>query len=408
MNSAITIDDFGPLPVHRPASISELANLVMDARAAGQGVYPVGGRTTLDVGLPPTKPGIAIDMTGLADVIDYPARDMTITVHAGITIAKLQETLAAEGQWLPVEVAAPDHATIGGAVALNKSGPHRYGHGTLRDYVIGISFVTDEGHEVKGGGRVVKNVAGYDLMKLQIGAVGTLGVITQLTLKVKPKPEAATVLTFGCESADLAAVLDLLHASRSRPVAVEAVNAAAWRAAGQAGPEVPWVIVVGLEEKAATVAWQKATLLDELKSAPVRDVTELDDARAIWQSLTDLQIRPESRLIWKARVLPSKVGEFLQTLPLEVPYLVHADAYNGIVWLHAPEGFPADPHDSRLPLMEQQITIAGGNYTVRRCPTEWKGRLRVWGRPLGPIDLMHHVKQTLDPKDLFNAGRLFG
>ena len=170
---SILIDDFGPLPVRRPTSVAELCGLVKEAAAGGQGVYPVGGRTTLDVGLPPIKPGIALDTTALNQVIDYPARDMTITVQAGITMAKLQETLAAEGQWLPVDVPNPDQATIGGAVALNKSGPRRYGYGTLRDYVIGISFVTDEGNEVKAGGRVVKNVAGYDLMKLQVGAVGT-------------------------------------------------------------------------------------------------------------------------------------------------------------------------------------------------------------------------------------------
>src|SRR5437764_7903752 len=132
---------------------------------------------------------------------------MTVTVQAGITVAKLQETLAAEGQWLPVDVPRPERATLGGAVALNKSGPRRLGYGTLRDYVIGISFVTDDGREVKAGGRVVKNVAGYDLMKLQTGSVGTLGVITQLTLKVRPKPEASVPVTFGVASAALPGVL---------------------------------------------------------------------------------------------------------------------------------------------------------------------------------------------------------
>src|SRR6185436_13958600 len=112
-------------------------------------------------------------------------------------------------------------ATLGGAVAVNSSGPRRLGYGTLRDYVIGISFVTDEGVEVKAGGRVVKNVAGYDLMKLQIGAVGTLGILSQLTLKVKPKPEASAAVVFGCDTPALGAVLDALHASKSRPAIVE-------------------------------------------------------------------------------------------------------------------------------------------------------------------------------------------
>src|SRR6478736_2819398 len=121
----------------------------------------------------------------------YPARDMTITVQAGVTIARLRDVLKAEGQQLPVDVPFPDRATLGGAVATNASGPRRFGHGTLRDYVIGISVVDDRGEEMKGGGRVVKNVAGYDLMKLYTGSLGTLGIITQLTLKVKPRPEAS-------------------------------------------------------------------------------------------------------------------------------------------------------------------------------------------------------------------------
>src|SRR5262249_4140387 len=243
------------------------------------GLYPIGGRTALDVGLPPIKPGIAVETTALNEVIDYPARDMTVTVRAGITLAKLQETLAAENQWLPLDLPQPRSTTLGGAVALNQSGPHRHGYGTLRDYVIGISFVTDEGVEVKAGGRVVKNVAGYDLMKLQIGALGTLGIVTQLTLKVKPKPESSVAVAFGCDSAALAGVLDSLAVSKARPVAVELLNAEARRAA-HVLPSLAaeWVVVVGFEEKAAAVRWQVSTLLDELKSAPIHAPTELPDA----------------------------------------------------------------------------------------------------------------------------------
>ena len=175
---------------------------------------------------------------------------------------------------------SPDRATLGGAVAANASGPRRLGYGTLRDYVIGISFVNDEGQEVKAGGRVVKNVAGYDLMKLHIGALGTLGVITQVTLKVRPRPEDAGAgrvrLRTRRPSARRSTGCTPRRAGRSRS---ELLNAAAARAAGVSLPESdPWVIVVGFEEKAATVAWQVATLKDELKAAPVRDVTEFRGA----------------------------------------------------------------------------------------------------------------------------------
>ena len=409
---SLTIDGFGPLPVRRPATVAELCDLTREAVAAGRALYPVGGRTTLDVGLPPTKPGFAVATTALDQVIDYPARDMTITVGAGITLAKLQATLARENQWLPVDAALPDRATLGGAVALNTSGPRRLGYGTLRDYVIGIGFITDEGVEVKAGGRVVKNVAGYDLMKLHTGAVGTLGVITALTLKVKPQPEATAAVAFGCDAAAVPAVLDLLHASKSRPVAAELLNAAAWRAAGAGvpGPQTEWVLVAGFEQKTATIAWQVETLLAELKAVAVHDVSEMrgPDTAGLWQALTDLQRRPASRLVWKANVPPSRVADVARSLPADVPFLVHAEALNGIVWFHAPDDLPADPGDATLAALEQRITAAGGNYCLTRCPAEWKRSLRVWGRPAGDRDLMRHVKRTLDPRNVFNPGRLFG
>ncbi len=381
----VSIDDSPPLPVRRPATVAEVGDLVRQVRTARHGVYPVGGRTTLDVGLPPTKPGVALDTTALNGVIDYPARDMTITVQAGITVAALRAELAKEGQWLPVDVASPERATLGGVVALNQSGPRRCGYGTLRDYVIGISFVTDDGVEVKAGGRVVKNVAGYDLMKLQIGAVGTLGVVTQVTLKVKPKPEAAAAVVFGCSGDALGPVLDLLHNSKSRPVAVEVLNREAWRAAdlGPAG-DSPWVVAVGFEEKAATVAWQRATLLDELKTAPVRDVADAPDSGKMWAALTALQLRPESRFIGKTGVLPSKTAAGLANSA----GLVHAHALTGVVWTHGEA--PAD------------------GAVLRRCPVAEKKTLPVWGKPPAAGDLMRHVKTTLDPDNVFNPGRLFG
>lgn len=380
MAQPITLDGFGPLPVERPATVADLCALVTRTRAAGHGLYPVGGRTTLDVGLTPSKPGAACDTTALASIIDYPARDMTITVQAGITVAALQAALAKENQWLPVDVASPERATLGGAVATNASGPRRLGYGTLRDYVIGISFVTDDGVEVKAGGRVVKNVAGYDLMKLQIGALGTLGVVSQLTLKVKPKPDASAAVAFGCDSASLAAVLDALSASRTRPVAVELLNREARRAGGLSdrSSESDWTLVVGFEEKAAAVKWQVSALLDELKAASVSDAVELPNTSAL-DALTALQLRPESRFIGKLSVPPSKVAETVTKLPANA--LVHAHALTGVIWVHADA--PVEGAEARRGRAERKEPPAG------------------WA-------LMRHVKTTLDPDNVFNPGRLFG
>src|SRR6266852_7439154 len=218
-----TIDDFGPLSAAQPRSAAELCDLVRRAAAEGSAIYPLGGRTMLNFGLPPSKPGIAVDLSHLHQVLDFPARDMTITVQAGITIRRLQEITAAENLRLPIDVPLADRATLGGAIATNTSGPRRYGFGTLRDYVIGISVINDEGQETKAGGRVVKNVAGYDLCKLHVGALGTLGVISQVTLKLKPLPEHQTLIGVRCEE-NLATLLNRLHETRTRPVALTVVS----------------------------------------------------------------------------------------------------------------------------------------------------------------------------------------
>ena len=390
---SILIDDFGPLPIVRPTSVAELCGFVKEAAGSGQGVYPVGGRTTLDVGLPPIKPGFALDTTALNQVIDYPARDMTITVQAGITMAKLQETLAAEGQWLPIDVPNPEQSTIGGAVALNKSGPRRYGYGTLRDYVIGISFATDEGDNVKAGGRVVKNVAGYDLMKLQVGAVGTLGVVTQLTLKVKPRPEASAVIRMHCAAVELAGILDRLHASRSRPVVVDVCTDRS-----HDGPS--WSIWVAFQEKAATVEWQILTLMDEFKNAPVTDATAERGAEAEARMLSLVaSTYPASPFVFKANVRPSATANFCNAAA-RLALRVQAHALNGIVIGHSTDGI--------LKLLTGEAEKCGGNIAIRRCPTAWKKSLPIWGKPGSDRELMRHVKRTLDPMNVFNPGRLFG
>ncbi len=386
MANTLTIDSFAPLSVQRPTRVAELCELVKHTRAAKRAIYPVGGRTSLDIGLTPTKPGIAVDTTAMNAIIDYPARDMTITANAGITFAAVQAQLAKEGQWLPIDVPLPEKTTLGGAVAISACGPRRYGYGTLRDYVIGISFVTDDGTEVKAGGRVVKNVAGYDMMKLQIGALGTLGVTTQLTLKVKPKPEAAATVVFGCDSASLAPILDCLAGSKTRPVAVEVTNSATWRTAKLTpASAADWIVVVCFEEKAAAVNWQTATLLEELKPFAVRDVAIVNDT-AILNTFTAWQLRTESRWIGKQSVLPSQVATTLATAKAE---FVHAHALTGVIWLHDSDSLPPDA-------------------VLRRAPNNQKRPNRLWGKPPASWELMRHIKRTLDPDNVFNPGRLFG
>jgi glycolate oxidase FAD binding subunit len=313
MDNALTFDGSTAFPICAPSSVAELSDLVHQSRESRKALYPFGGRTMIDLGLIPTKPGTAVDMRGLNQVVDYPARDITITAQAGITIARLNEILSAEKQRLAVEVPLPDRATLGGAIAANASGPRRFGLGTLRDYVIGISVVNDRGQEVKAGGRVVKNVAGYDLMKLYTGSLGTLGIITQVTLKLKPEPESSSLLVLPAPLDRTSAVLDTLNDSRIRPVCIDLLDPAASRAIGVGALSgSAWNLVIGFEDNAKAVAWQIQQLAEELPHdlrTSLKVCTPADEAK-LRSILADFALWPDAQLSFKANLRPSATPDF--------------------------------------------------------------------------------------------------
>ncbi len=384
----------------RPTSVVELGEQIRQAEA----VFPLGGRTQLDLGYPPSRDGIALDLTRLDQIIDYPARDMTITVQAGIRLAQLQRVLAGEGQRLPLDVPRAEQATLGGVLATNTSGSRRYGAGTARDYVIGISTVNDEGQETKAGGRVVKNVAGYDLCKLHLGALGTLGVISQVTLKVRPIPEASAVLMFGCETAALPTLLEELHASQTRPICLDLLNAAAVRHAGLLQPKQAWLLVIGFEDSETAVHWQMQQLIRELTRLNVVGTEAAAGAatQPVWQSLTELTAPTGAGFSLQAGVLPSQVAEFAAfAAGLPGDPLIHAHAGNGLVrvhWLQTPDASTAVAH-------RETLAARAGHLTVLRCPSALKPLLPLWGTPRADAELMRQVKHALDPRGRFNPGR---
>jgi glycolate oxidase FAD binding subunit len=405
------IDDCGPFPVRRPTSAAELGELVRQAGAEGQALYPLGGRTALGIGRPPSRPGWGIDVRGLAEVIDYPARDMTITVQAGITLARLQELLATEGQRLPIDVPRPELATLGGAMAVNASGPRRYGMGTLRDYVLGISTVNDAGLEVKAGGRVVKNVAGYDLCKLHIGALGTLGIITQVTLKLRPAPETRAFVLLGSSADSLPQLLDRLHRSRTRPVCLDVLNAAAARAlsaeSGIVFPGAAWVVGAGFEDQEPTVRWQMQQLIQEIAGTDI-DGLEAYAGKAtepLWHALTEMTAPSSAELSFKANVLPSAVAEVARQAELLAPdSLLYAHAGSGIVRGHL-AGLTQERAAAMVKGLLECAVEARGNLVLTQAPPAWKKTLPVWGQPRNDGWLMGQVKEKLDPRRLFNPGR---
>ena len=394
-----------------PADQLALLAAMREAFAAGTPTYPVGGGTSPSCGLPATRPGIELSLAKLNRVIDYPARDMTITVEAGITMATLAATLAAERQRLPIDVPQAERATLGGVIATNWSGPLRYGHGTIRDYVIGISAVDGRGTPFKGGGRVVKNVAGYDFCKLLTGSLGTLGVITQATLKVKPIPEQSALVACRVKDPEQAEqLLAALVTSQTTPAAIELVAGPARSgdpaieplSAGEFGH-----LVVALEGTGPEVEWMKAALIDELKALVAEAlVVANEQAAALWQRLREFPAG-EAALILKGNVPPSRTVEMIRLLKDAAPDCsIQAHAGNGIVIARYPT-FPAGGV-SRILVgrLQPAAQNAGGNLIVLSSTLSGElTRQAIWGATAGAAMLMEAVKQQFDPKNLLNPGR---
>src|ERR1043165_7034049 len=404
----ILLDGFGPLPFVRPHSVADLGGIVGRAAAAGEAIYPLGGRTHELLGNPPAKHGTALDLRGLSRVIDFPARDMTITGETGITMQALREVLAPENLRLPNDVSRADLATLGGVIAANISGPRRYGFGTLRDYVIGISGVNDEGREFKAGGRVVKNVAGYDLCKPFVGSLGTLGILTQATLKLRPLAEQQAIFSLQCQPDRIEDSLTRLHMSSTRPVILDVLNSAAARAvfaaAGLATLQSPWVILVGYEANHAAVGWQVQQLARECSASCPLDVRMDFAATPLIDSLIEASAVGE--IVFKANVLPSFAAPFCLAVDREPnPPALHAHAGNGIVYGRWPPGLTLDEAAAMLNHWRALAAQSRGSVVAVRCPSQWKGTLNVWGPAAPDVWLMREIKAKFDPKRIFNPGR---
>src|ERR1051326_561047 len=245
------VDGKEPQAVVLPKTGDSVGRLVDWLGVHGYSVIAWGGGTTMTIGNPPGKYDVALDLRRMNRLVEYTPEDMTVTVEAGMTLGEFQHVLAQHAQFLPVE--APERATIGGLIASNRYGPSRLAWGMIRDWLIGIRFVRGDGKVIHGGGKVVKNVAGYDLCKLLIGSYGTLGIITEATFKVAPLPLARHTC-----ATTLAQMLGI-HASPLRPQFVEMLNTSACRAAG-IQPLANDTVVIGIGGTDEEVDWQAAQL----------------------------------------------------------------------------------------------------------------------------------------------------
>ena len=394
----------------RPDDLDALRQAIVSRVDEGLAIYPQGGRTALDSGGVPAKPGAAISTLGLDRVIDYPAADMTITIEAGLTLGDLQTILAENNQRLPLDPPQPDRSTLGGIFATNASGPRRFGAGRPRDLILGVGFVSGAGELIKGGGRVVKNVAGYDFPRLLTGSFGTFGPIVQMTLKVRPRPEASAIAWVAFADPDRAAkALDLLNTSATRPIAIDLFNRPGSRLVGEplGLPAGDWVLAVGFEDNSASVAWQVDRLRTELADAGSFDVAEGVGALPLWSALTEFQVAEAGPLTLLASLRPSEVVPFARGLD-PAHWSVGAHAGSGIVRAHAIGEPTLDDLEEELKRLRAEVAKGRGTLSLPRCPTDGKDRLKIWGDPRDDWPMAERIKRALDPLGVMNPGRFVG
>jgi glycolate oxidase FAD binding subunit len=400
-----------------PADQAGVAEAVRAAHDAREPVYPLGGQTSLDYGIAPKRPGRGLDMTGLKQIVDYTPRDMTILVEAGVRMADLAATLAAENQHLPIDVPRAREATIGGAVATNWSGPRRYGYGTLRDYVIGIRAVDGRGVTFNGGGRVVKNVAGYDFCKLLTGSLGTLGVVTQLALKVRPVPEMVAAVVVDCADLNVAEnALERLVDLPTPPTAIDLLVGSVWH-------DSPW-LVTGNEAASALVVRVEGTetevdwLGDQVASTLALGGGE--KARVLKQSADDEvladqvgfpdhglgEAADDSPLVVKIAVTPSAVVEMVgQLLAVDPDCAILAHAGSGIITARFAKFKPVDVSRTLVAKLRPAAIAHGGSLIVLSGKLPGITPSIMWGVRTEATVLMERIKRQFDPHDILNPGR---
>ncbi len=391
-----------------PQSIGDAARAIADAAAQRRAIYSVGGRTHFEYGCPPGRPGIALCTTAMQEVIDYSFRDLTITVGAGMRLHRLAEILAQQSQFLPIDFVFGGDSTIGGMVAWSPPGPRSYRWGSIRDYVLGMRAIDGDGRSFCVGGRVVKNAAGYNVTRLLTGSWGTLALIGEVTLMVRPLPEQRRLWSWSVKGPEeLERLLSCLIASRCEPSAIEVIGGTWWDrepVLATVGENGPFRVAVVLEGAARELDGLWDTLWRELTEAELRIGEEIpvESYDRLSGFLAEI---PRSGVVYELDVRPSRVVaglELLSNLRPRASYLAHAGTGKILVFEESGDEF--------TPEVAAQLRAAvmplDGRLVVLRFP--WSGtweRVAVWG-PVSPTGrYMQGLKDRFDPHGILNPGR---
>ena len=378
----------------RPASVPELSQIVRAAVADKRPLEIRGAGTKARIGRP-VQASATLDMTALSGITLYEPAEMVIGARAGTPLAEIEAALAAKGQMLAFEpmdhrplLGSSGAPTIGGIVAANVSGPRRIMSGACRDALIGAKFVNGRGEGIVSGGRVMKNVTGYDLLKVQAGAFGTLGVLTEVTFKVTPAPPDSGTLVFaGLSFAD---AVQLMSAALGSPFEV---SAAAFL------PGSPSRTLLRLEHFAESVAYRARQLAAELSLFGAPRQLGRDESVAEWRDVRDAApLAGGDSTVWRVSVAPGKGPAVAAAAEAAGARLALADWGGALLWLEGSDGRA----------LRVALRATGGHATLIRASEE----MRLSVEPFEPqgealMRLTKGLKQVFDATGIFNPGRMY-
>jgi glycolate oxidase FAD binding subunit len=421
--SPFVVEGRTPCAVVFPGTIDEAARVVTAAADAEVPVLPWGGATQMGLGAPPRDGAVVVGTRRLHRIVEHEPGDLTATVEAGITMDALQASLLAKGQWASLDPPLPGRATLGGVLAANASGPRRYLYGTARDLVIGLRVIGPDGALLRSGGKVVKNVAGYDLIKLYLGSLGTLGLVVEATLKLRPRPEADRACWAAFDDlATAGTAVRTVMGSDLLPHSLELLDADAAAVCGAPEPvrEGGAALLIGFDGLDGTVTWQTTEAARLLQAAGARRVRTLDDAAAAAALARVRDVRAavsEPLAVARAALLPTHLASFLaeaaagvRAVGLRLASAAHAGS--GIVTLVLSSADGEAPGVTAtvkaLASFRDQARTAGGELVLEWAPLAVKEGVSVWDAPSAAVRIMQRIKAQLDPKGIMNPGRFVG
>ncbi len=414
---AYAVDGLLPRLVVTPNSVAEVAQVVALTSSYGLSLLVRGGGTRMEIGGLPERIDVLLETTRLARLLQHEAPDLTCHVEAGLTLANLQTRLAAQGQRLALDPFDAQQATLGGLLAADASGPRRLRYGSARDLVIGLRVVQASGEVTRSGGSVVKNVAGYDLNKLYIGSMGTLGVIVEANFKLQPLPAAERTLLLTYVSADAAMqTVVALSGSLLTPSAIELIDAGAASDMsdffGVTLPSNGYTLAINFEGGSAALQRQ----IDEMHKLARKHGALLGDDLSgeaqdrFWDVVRE---HTQGSVTCKVSILVSQVADYLQNVAqicrrheLETAIIAHAG--NGILYIELGPTDATPRLVTAIAELRRCAQDARGSLVVEHGPVDLKRLISVWGETGVDFYLMQRLKNQFDPEGTFVKGRFVG